>query len=169
MVGERPVQLPQELGLRTVSTASASTRHRLSDCSLSYHFWLRIGLALIPDVIVTLLYLVLIFNPLHDSTYSLHPIFALVTSIAMIVLYANVCWLNPMIAYSNEVGFHNMQIWEKITWVETGFEVVLCLCWIAMMVGSCVAVHRWRIAQKAAEDERRRGLERRGGGLADIA
>ncbi|KAF2824494.1 hypothetical protein CC86DRAFT_371811 [Ophiobolus disseminans] len=114
-----------------------------------YHFWLRIGLALIPDVLVTLTSLVLILNPLHHSTYSFHPIFALVSSIFLLSLYVNVCWLNPLIAYSNEVSFHNHQIWNKIVFAETAFEVVLCLCWIAMMGFSCVAVHKWRMAKKA--------------------
>jgi len=140
-----------------ITTARAGNTHRKSSPFqsfpylthlASYHFWLRIGLALIPDVLFTLLSLVVILNPLHHSTYSFHPVFALVSSLVMLSLYVNVCWLNPMIAYSNEVTFHREQIWEKITWAETGMEAVLCLCWIGMMGASCVAVHGWRVEKK---------------------
>jgi hypothetical protein len=99
-------------------------------------------------VLVTFVTLVLILNPLHHSTYSLHPVFALVSSFCMMGLYVSVCWLNPLFALSNEVGFHNSQVWEKIVFAETGFEAVLCLCWIGMLVLSCVAVHRWRSGRR---------------------
>ncbi|KAH7072507.1 hypothetical protein FB567DRAFT_633394 [Paraphoma chrysanthemicola] len=115
-----------------------------------YQFWLRIGLALIPDIILTLIYLILILNPLHRSTYSLHPVFALVASICMLGPYATVCWLNPMIAMSNEVGFPNMEKWEQIMWAETGMQALLALMWIEMMIASCVAVHKWRKGRKVA-------------------
>ncbi|KAH7064127.1 hypothetical protein BKA63DRAFT_428289 [Paraphoma chrysanthemicola] len=113
-----------------------------------YEFWFRIGIALIPDVILTLIYLILIFNPLHHSTYSLHPVFALVASICMLGLYATVCWLNPFIMLCNEIGFPNVEKWYLIVWAETGMQATLALMWIAMMISSCRAVHAWRKGRK---------------------
>ncbi|KAF2023039.1 hypothetical protein EK21DRAFT_81721, partial [Setomelanomma holmii] len=113
-----------------------------------YQFWLRIGIALIPDILVTLLTLILLLNPLHHATYSFHPVFALVSSFCMFGLYVGVCFLNPLFALSNEVAFHNMDIWERIVFVETGFEGVICLCWVGMMGLSAVAVHRWRVGRR---------------------
>jgi hypothetical protein len=105
-------------------------------------------MALIPDVIVTLVSFVLILNPMHHSTYSFHPVFALVSSIAFMALWLTVSWLNPFIAVASEVDFHHRSVWEKLVFAETAFEAVLCLLWIAMLVYSSVAVDRWRIAKK---------------------
>ncbi|OAL03397.1 hypothetical protein IQ06DRAFT_344654 [Phaeosphaeriaceae sp. SRC1lsM3a] len=113
-----------------------------------YHFWLRIGMALIPDVLLTLASLVLILNPMHHATYSFHPVFALVSSFVVMALYVQVCWLNPLIAGSNEVGFYNQDVWEKIVYAETAFQGIICILYIVMVVYSCVTVHNWRMAKK---------------------
>jgi membrane protein YdbS with pleckstrin-like domain len=64
-------------------------------------------------------------------------------------LYVQVCWLCPLIALSNEVGFDGQNSWENLALAETGFEAVICLLWMAMMVYSCMAVHKWRMAKKS--------------------
>lgn len=108
-------------------------------------------MALIPDVVLTLVSFILILNPMHHSTYSFHPIFALVSSFVMMAMYAQVCWLNPLIALSNEVAFDYSESWQKIVFAETAFECVICFLWIAMLVYSCVAVHKWRMGKKNGE------------------
>lgn len=113
-----------------------------------YSFWSRIGFALIPDVVLTVVTLVLILNPLHHSTYSFHPIFALTSSLIMFIIYVQASWLNPFIAYANEVSFNNSSQWLTLVYAETGFQVALCLAWVAMVVCSCVAVHKWRVGRK---------------------
>jgi hypothetical protein len=158
MVGKRTISVREELGILTVSIPSPNLRN-IANQTFSYHFWLRIGMALIPDVIVTIVYLVLILNPMHHSTYSLHPVFALVSSIVMMAMYANVTWLNVFIARSNEVGFHRSEVWEKLVYAETAFEGVICLLWIAMLVYSCVAVDKWRRAKKVGSAEGDRSVE----------
>ncbi|KAH7382608.1 hypothetical protein DE146DRAFT_760445 [Phaeosphaeria sp. MPI-PUGE-AT-0046c] len=114
-----------------------------------YQFWPRIGMALIPDVIVTVASLVLILNPMNHATYSFHPVFALVSSFIVMALYVQVCWLNPLIALSNEVAFYNSDVWKKIVYAETAFEGIICILYIAMLVYSCIAVHKWRMAKKS--------------------
>lgn len=68
----------------------------------------------------------------------------------MFLLYVQVCWLNPLLAYSNEVGFHNVSKWYDLAYAETGVQVVLCLFWLALMVCSCMAVHKWKEAKKTS-------------------
>jgi hypothetical protein len=113
-----------------------------------YNFWSRIGIALIPDVLLTIVTLVLILNPLHNATYSFHPIFALVSSLVMMGLYVSVAALNPIIAYSDETTFDNSGKWLNLTLAEMGVQAVLELLYLVMMVYSCVAVHKWRMAKK---------------------
>jgi hypothetical protein len=105
-------------------------------------------MALVPDVLVTVFSLVLILNPMHHATYSFHPVFALVSSFVVMALYVQVCWLNPLVALSSEVAFYNRDVWEKIAFAETAFESIICILYIAMLVYSCIAVHRWRKAKK---------------------
>jgi hypothetical protein len=106
-------------------------------------------MALIPDIVLTLVSLILILNPMHHSTYAFHPVFALVSSFFIMALYVQVCWLNPLSALSNEVGFNHQTTWENIVLAETGLEAVICLLWVAMLVYSCIAVHKWRMAKKS--------------------
>jgi hypothetical protein len=117
----------------------------------SYQFWFRIGLALVPDVLVTIVSLVLILNPMHHATYSFHPVFALVSSFILWALYVQACWLNPLIALANEVAFYNMDVWEKIVYAETAFQGIICILYFTMFVYSCIAVDRWRKAKKLAK------------------
>jgi hypothetical protein len=133
-----------------------------SNSSSSYHFWLRIGLALIPDVLLTMVSIILILNPMHHSTYSFHPVFALVTSLVMMSLYVNVCWLNPIVAMSSEVWFYNADVWDNLALAETGMQSILCIVWIVLMGYSCAAVHGWRKEKKRADVKMGR-LEEQGG------
>lgn len=135
-------------GLRKISPASSSL---LANLWPSYQFWFRIGLALIPDVLVTIVSLVLILNPMHHATYSFHPVFALVSAFILWALYMQACWLNPLIARANEVGFYNMDEWEKIVYAETAFQCIICILYFTMFVYSCIAVDRWRMAKKMAK------------------
>jgi hypothetical protein len=105
-------------------------------------------MAFFPDLLFTLISLILILNPMHHSTYAFHPIYALVSSFIMFILYAMVCWLNPFVMYGDESSFEESDTWLKIAFAETGLQVVLCLLWGAMMVFSCIAVHKWRMAKK---------------------
>ncbi|KAH4408600.1 hypothetical protein HBH92_146800 [Parastagonospora nodorum] len=118
-----------------------------------YEFWLRIGLALIPDLVYTIIAFFLILNPMHHSTYSFHPIFALVGSVLTVCLYVQVCWLGPFLAYANEVQFPNEDAWQSIVYAEAGIQVVLLLMWAGMMGLSAVAVHKWRAGKKGGVEE----------------
>jgi hypothetical protein len=114
----------------------------------SYHFWLRIGMAYFLDLLCTLISLVLILNPMHRATYAFHPVFALVQSLIMAIMWAAVSGTNPSLAWSEETFFEQRHEWEQIAYAETGFQVAICLLWGAMVVLSCIAVHRWRSAGK---------------------
>jgi hypothetical protein len=113
-----------------------------------YWFWYRIGIALIPNVLLTIVSLFLIINPLHHSAYSFHPIFALNISVFMFGLYVAICTVHVILVYSNELGFDNVTMWYGITYIEVGSQSVLALFYLAMMVYSCIAVHKWRMAKK---------------------
>ncbi|KAF1913175.1 hypothetical protein BDU57DRAFT_521894 [Ampelomyces quisqualis] len=147
MVGKRNIRLPPNLDMGTGSYLTPKI-HRKANKLYCYHFWLRIGMALIPDITLALISFILILNPVQHSIYSFHPVFALMSSFVMMVLYVQVCWLNPLIALSNKVVFNHQTAWENIVFAETGLESVICLLCIAMLVYSCIAVHKWRIARK---------------------
>ncbi|KAH8729085.1 hypothetical protein GQ44DRAFT_607729, partial [Phaeosphaeriaceae sp. PMI808] len=122
-----------------------------------YNFWLRIGIAYIPDVLLTIVTLVLIFNPLHHSTYSFHPVFALSSSLVMVCLYVALSFMDPLYALSNEVPFSNSEVWEYVVFVETGVQCAIGILWILMVVYSSIAVHKWRMAKKSAGVEVKMG------------
>jgi hypothetical protein len=90
---------------------------------------------------------------MHHSTYSFHPIFALVGSVLTVCLYIQVCWLGPFLAYANEVQFPNEDAWQSIVYAEAGIQVVLLLMWAGMMGLSAVAVHKWRAGKRGEVEE----------------
>jgi hypothetical protein len=114
-------------------------------------------------VLLTLLTCVLILNPTHHATYSFHPVFALSSSVIMMSLYVAVCLFNPLMAYSNEVWFHNFDAWEKLVLAETGVQAVIWILWVVMIGFSCKAVHEWRQLKRGGSvkmDSFRGGEER---------
>jgi hypothetical protein len=66
----------------------------------------------------------------------------------MVCLYVQVCWLNPLVAYANEVSFYNQNNWIGLAYVETGFQVALCAFWMGLTGLSAVAVKKWRAVKK---------------------
>jgi hypothetical protein len=162
MVGRRIFSAQHKLGVGTVRLTLLYIPICDFNSLSSYRFWLRIGLALIPDLLLTLVSLVLILNPMHHSTYSFHPVFALVTSFVMMSLYVNVSWLNHIVAMSREVWFVNADTWESLVLVETGFQGVLCIVWIVLVGYSCAAVHWWRKEKRGAAVKLGR-LDKQGG------
>ncbi|CAO2652905.1 Nn.00g023160.m01.CDS01 [Neocucurbitaria sp. VM-36] len=132
-----------------------------------YAFWFRIGIALIPDALYTLLTLSLIFQTPHLSlknrTWTFHPAFALTFSIVLFGLYVSLSFLNAQIIGSNEISFHNVDSWYTLGYVELGFQGVLGLCYLGMMVCACVAVHRWRVGKKGGGRYAEVEKEREGG------
>lgn len=60
-------------------------------------------------------------------------------------------FLNPLIAWSNELGFYNRDVWEKLAFVETGLQGIIGLCYIGMILFSSVALHRWRVGKRGIE------------------
>jgi hypothetical protein len=136
--------------VRTVSYHTLSLRTTRLTNTARHNFWLRIGIALIPDALLTILTLILILNPLHHATYSFHPVFALVSSLVMMGLYVSVAFMNPFMAYSSEVPFRFSDKWYTLAFVEAGVQGLLSLLCLAMVVYSCLAVHKWRMAKKGA-------------------
>lgn len=129
-----------------------------------YHFWIRIGWALIADVVYTLATLALIHQKLPRVLklpgWNFHPAVALTFSILLFAAYPLICFFNILIAWSNEVSFHNSNVWYQLAFVEAGVQGVLGLCYLGMMICSCVAVHRWRKAQGGGYLEGREGQDR---------
>jgi hypothetical protein len=115
-----------------------------------YYFWYRIGIALILDLFFTAVSLFLILNPLHHSKCSFHPAFALVVSIFMFGLYVAACAVNVTLVAANKIGFHNMDLWYRITYAEDMCQGALALGYFSMLGYSCMAVHEWRMARKLA-------------------
>lgn len=102
-------------------------------------------MALIPDIVLTILSAFLMAYPSHRPTSWFHPVFALVSSIFLFSIYLQVCWLNIIVAYSDE---RQRGSWMSLVWFEVVLQAFLTLMWLAMMVYSCVAVHRWRKTKK---------------------
>jgi hypothetical protein len=69
----------------------------------------------------------------------------------MWLLWATVSASNASLAWSEETFFEHRREWEQIAFAETGFQAAIFLLWVAMMVLSCIAVHRWRRAKKGAK------------------
>lgn len=139
------------MGHGAVSLLNSAPISTTSNNSSSYNFWFRIGMAYFPDLLFTLVSLVLILNPMHRATYAFHPVFALVQSLIMFLMWAVVSGLNPALAYSEETFFKKRREWEQIAYAETGFQVAVCLLWVAMLALSCIVVHRWRGAKKSVD------------------
>lgn len=51
-------------------------------------------------------------------------------------------FFNTLSVYSWEI--YPIPDWASVALAEVGFEAVLCLLYIWLMVLACVAVHRWR-------------------------
>jgi hypothetical protein len=137
------------MGHGAVSLINSASISTTTNNFSSYNFWFRIGMAYFPDLLFTLVSHILILNPMHRATYAFHPVFALVQSLIMFLMWAAVSGLNPALAYSEETFFEKRREWGQIAYVEAGFQVAVCLLWVAMLVLSCVAVHRWRGAKKS--------------------
>jgi hypothetical protein len=115
----------------------------------SYKFWLRIGIALFPEVF---------FIPatvICCAMRRFHPIAALVGCIVLFALFLTAASLNSLIVASGEVSFPNRDIWERMCYAEVGLQVTIVLIYAAMGTYACKAVHRWRIARNGvlAEEE----------------
>jgi hypothetical protein len=133
-------------GQRTFRIASISAV--LTRPPARYYFWYRIGIALIPDLFVTTISVFLIIDVL--PALSFHPIFALIVSVSMFFLYVAICAINISLVAANEIGLINVESWYSITYGEAMFQVILALCYLAMFVYSCIAVHKWRMAKNCA-------------------
>ena len=100
---------------------------------------LCVGIALIPDILYTVYMIGCVLG-----VWTLHPIFAVAASCIMLGLYVAVAFINILITYSNERGFEVKEGWQKVAYVEAGFQGVLGLCYAGMLGASCVAVSVWK-------------------------
>lgn len=110
-------------------------------------------MALIPDLLTSLITIILILNPLHKATISYHPIYALISSFCLFALYTNCAWLNWLVPYSNEVNFAGRDAWEKLCLAELAMESLVALMWFVMFVLACVATRRWDVGRRKCGNE----------------
>ncbi|CAI6333782.1 unnamed protein product [Periconia digitata] len=105
-------------------------------------FWTRIGIALIPDVIITF---VAIFCML---TQKWHPITALCSTVVLSALWLFCAVINSLITYSGEtIYFANMDYrdrWDAMCFAETGLQAAIAVMYMVMMGFAAKAVHVWR-------------------------
>lgn len=116
-------------------------------------------MALLPDVLSIIVTQVLL-NMKHHAPYTrFHPAYALTQSLVLFGLWFPAMMLNWLVAYSDESSMPQNDAWRRLCYGEMALQALLVVCWAAMGVCSCVAVHRWR---RAKQDERvRRAVDGR--------
>ncbi|KAJ4986811.1 hypothetical protein SVAN01_07738 [Stagonosporopsis vannaccii] len=114
-------------------------------------FFVRIGIALLPDILSALLTWYL------QSRSHFHPVYALTQSLIIFCLYPIILTFNVIVVLSDETGMTNISTWRQLCYAEMGLQAVLTVCWIGLVVCSCVAVHMGR---RGRGEERMRGLMR---------
>ena len=123
---------------------------------------------MVPDVSITLFTLVAV----PSGAGFFHPILALSLSLLMIGLYAAISFLHTIIIYGDESNDYNKEGWDNLGYAEVGFQAILGLCYIAMAVLSCVAVHHWRRTKRNARLDQVGDVEltpfKREGGKSDM-
>lgn len=100
---------------------------------------MRIGIYLVPDLVLTLV--MLVFIPKRWW----HPITALVTSILWFGLWLCACFFNILLIESNEIPFDNVRQWYNWGYAEGTFQALIAVMYVIMMVFAAHAVHRWRM------------------------
>jgi hypothetical protein len=108
---------------------------------------LRIGIALIPDILYTVYSLGGI-----AGAWSLHPVVVVLGSGVMLGLYVAVTVINIQITSSNGRGFEIKEGWRKVVYVEAAVQGVLGLCYAGILGASCVAINVWRKERKGGRD-----------------
>lgn len=88
---------------------------------------------------------------IHASKF--HPVFALVSSLFGLLLWVSAATTNGITTYSDELSFDEQDAWERLCYAETGFQVLIAVLYFPMLVGSCMAVHRWRRMKREEEKE----------------
>jgi hypothetical protein len=111
----------------------------------SASFTLRIGLAMLPDILSAILTPVL----LHKQ--SLHPVYALTQALVIFCLYPSALSMNLISAYSDETRYDYMDSWQALCWAEMGVQGVLAVLWGVLVGCACVAVHGWRGSKRREE------------------
>ncbi|KAF2877534.1 hypothetical protein BDV95DRAFT_481972, partial [Massariosphaeria phaeospora] len=103
-----------------------------------YSFWLRIGLSLVPELLLTPCQIYSV------ATQRWHPVSALVTSLISCGLWACALSLNVMLVFSNETGFPNLSAWYDLCYTEAGLQGVIALIYLVLMGFAAAAVHRYK-------------------------
>ncbi|PSN63754.1 hypothetical protein BS50DRAFT_88067 [Corynespora cassiicola Philippines] len=118
-----------------------------------FSFFFRIGIALFPDLLFTIITIVCIY------TGKLHPVTSLVVSIFGFGLYPVACFFNIITVYSNEYPFDGRESWYALGYAEAAFQAILALFYLALMVVSAIAVHRWRKLKRTSQNDGWNDLE----------
>lgn len=99
-----------------------------------------------------------------------HPIYALIQSLVLSILYPIILSFNAIVVASDESGMDHISTWQALCYGEMGLQAALMVCWVGMVVCSCVAVHEGRrgkgeerIRGWAREEVELKGVERRDG------
>ncbi|KAH6612128.1 hypothetical protein C7974DRAFT_419027 [Boeremia exigua] len=101
-------------------------------------FFLRLGLALIPDILS-----VLTTHALLSRTH-FHPVYALVQSLIVCCLYAVALSLNTIIVVCNESSIPQIGAWRRLCYAEMALQGVLWGVWVGLVGCACKAVDAWR-------------------------
>jgi len=109
-----------------------------SNTSHRHNFWLRIGIALLSDSILTILTSICIFKG------NWHPIAALSTSIVWCGLWTLCATWNALFAARDEVEFDRVEEWYRLCYAEVGLQVAMAVAYVGMAWFAGVAVSRWR-------------------------
>ncbi|KAF2661909.1 hypothetical protein K491DRAFT_710336 [Lophiostoma macrostomum CBS 122681] len=110
-----------------------------TDSYYDFSYWyLRWGLPVFMEIAH------IIAQAICIATNNNHPIFALVGSICGFGLWLSFAVLDAIVAYSGEFYFTHMDSWESLCYAESGLMAVMTMLYVAMLVFSSMAVHRYR-------------------------
>ncbi|KAF2002229.1 hypothetical protein P154DRAFT_521059 [Amniculicola lignicola CBS 123094] len=122
-------------------------------------FFLRFGVSTFPELVYT------IYSLWAISASKFHPVTAISCSTIMFCLWTSGAFLMIFLAMSSELMYEMNYAWERLCYGEGGLMLAIAALYIAMMVFSGIAVHRWR-AEKRKETY---GLARMGSDASERA
>jgi len=108
-------------------------------------WYLRVGLAIIPDCLSTFFLLLLIQWPTDGvkGYRAMHPVALLALSLVMSGVYAAQACLHVLVFSFKEPAYRS-EAWEKVECAEVGFQAAFGLLYLGMAGFAGLAAWRWR-------------------------
>lgn len=120
-------------------------RENTSATTQPYNFWVRNGIYILADAVVSLISSFFIWRQKWS------PGLALMTSIVLFGVWVAGASVNALSVYSNEYFFVESDKWEKFGYAEVGLQAVLAVCYLVMVGFAAKGVVAMRRAKRQGD------------------